>query len=196
MAEWADGPCERAGSPCPHLWLVTTGAERVERLTTDPDYYDAKVAGWWVWGICQWIGSGWCHAAFAVDDQDAGSAGRGVHRQLPPGRRGDGRPPPTPHLGNAGHGRPPPTPHLGNAGGASTANAPPGERGMGVHRQRPTWGTRGWAMTCRAILSPTCARFQDKLRYAARLLWRLDAGVRSIAHREERANRCHPRPAV
>lgn len=26
----------------------------------DPEKYDAKLAGWWVWGISQWIGSGWC----------------------------------------------------------------------------------------------------------------------------------------
>jgi DNA adenine methylase len=31
-----------------------------EKLIADPDYYDAKVAGWWVWGICSWIGNGWC----------------------------------------------------------------------------------------------------------------------------------------
>ena len=30
------------------------------KLMGDPDYYDAKIAGWWLWGICQWIGSGWC----------------------------------------------------------------------------------------------------------------------------------------
>lgn len=32
----------------------------VEELMTDPEAYDAKLAGWWVWGISQWIGSGWC----------------------------------------------------------------------------------------------------------------------------------------
>ncbi|NJN53277.1 MAG: DNA adenine methylase [Anaerolineae bacterium] len=31
-----------------------------ERLMTDPHYYDAKVAGWWVWGLSAWIGGGWC----------------------------------------------------------------------------------------------------------------------------------------
>ena len=35
-------------------------AEFRERMMTDPDFYDAKRAGWWLWGICQWIGSGWC----------------------------------------------------------------------------------------------------------------------------------------
>lgn len=33
--------------------------ELAARLEGDPDYYDAELAGWWVWGICLWIGAGW-----------------------------------------------------------------------------------------------------------------------------------------
>ncbi len=36
------------------------GADFLERMKSDPEYYDAKRAGWWVWGQCLWIGSGWC----------------------------------------------------------------------------------------------------------------------------------------
>jgi hypothetical protein len=42
-----------------HRWLVAE-VEFRERMRRDPEYFDAKIAGWWVWGICQWIGSGWC----------------------------------------------------------------------------------------------------------------------------------------
>ncbi|MBP8055107.1 MAG: hypothetical protein KA314_04665 [Chloroflexi bacterium] len=31
-----------------------------ERVMSDPFYYDAQVGGWWIWGQCVWIGSGWC----------------------------------------------------------------------------------------------------------------------------------------
>lgn len=31
-----------------------------ERMMTDPDYYDPKIAGRWIYGKCVWIGSGWC----------------------------------------------------------------------------------------------------------------------------------------
>ena len=31
-----------------------------EKFTADPEYFDAKIAGWWVWGMCLWIGGGWC----------------------------------------------------------------------------------------------------------------------------------------
>lgn len=60
VAYWADWPVNEADLHARHSWLVNTAAERVERLKSDPDYYDAKIAGWWVWGLCQWIGSGWC----------------------------------------------------------------------------------------------------------------------------------------
>ncbi len=66
------------------------------RLEGDADYFDAKVAGWWVWGLCCWIGSGFCSGQGpwqTVDGQlvHLGDAGQGVNRQLV-------------HLGDAGRG--------------------------------------------------------------------------------------------
>ena len=45
-----------------HKWLVLSGAaaEFRAKMRSDPDYFDARVAGWWCWGLCCWIGSGWC----------------------------------------------------------------------------------------------------------------------------------------
>jgi D12 class N6 adenine-specific DNA methyltransferase len=60
VARWADWPVNEADLHARHRWLVESARERVERVKTDPDYFDAKVAGWWVWGQCLWIGSGWC----------------------------------------------------------------------------------------------------------------------------------------
>lgn len=60
VAHFADWPVNEADLHARHRWLVETGAARVEKLKTDPDFYDPKVAGWWVWGQCLWIGSGWC----------------------------------------------------------------------------------------------------------------------------------------
>lgn len=56
VAHYADWPVNEADLHARHRWLVKTGKERVERLRTDPDYFDAQVAGWWVWGQCLWIG--------------------------------------------------------------------------------------------------------------------------------------------
>jgi DNA adenine methylase len=106
IAEHCDWPVNEADLHARHLWLVTTGKERVERLRTDPDYFDAKVAGWWCWGVCQWIGSGWCSgkSSWGGDFADGrlaherlphlGSDGRGVHR---PSQQ-------LPHLGSDGMG--------------------------------------------------------------------------------------------
>lgn len=95
VEHWCSWPVNEADLHARHLWLIGRGEFR-ERTLADPDYYDAKIAGWWVWGLCSWIGSGWC---------DLGDAGMGVHR---PSRR-------LPHLGNA-MGVHRKLPHLGDAG--------------------------------------------------------------------------------
>lgn len=90
VAQWADWPVNEADLHARHLWLVQRGAALVESLIADPDSYDAKIAGWWLWGICQWIGSGWCAGAADASGERGGDGdgGRGVHRKLP--HLGDG----------------------------------------------------------------------------------------------------------
>ncbi len=105
VAAHADNPVNEADQHARHLWLVNN-REFQERMKTDPLYYDSMVAGWWVWGQCIWIGSGWCQNAYTSNwDQlpHLGDAGTGVHRKLP-------------HLGDAGKGVNRQLPHLGDAG--------------------------------------------------------------------------------
>jgi DNA adenine methylase len=59
VADAADWPVNEADQHARHLWLVSQEEFR-ENMKTDPEFYDAKIAGWWVWGQCIWIGSGWC----------------------------------------------------------------------------------------------------------------------------------------
>lgn len=94
VAHHADWPVNECDLHARHLWLVNEGRQHVERLKEDADYFDAKIAGWWVWGCCQWIGSGWCEHPEWQQLPHLGSAGMGVHR--PSQKR--------PHLGNAGMG--------------------------------------------------------------------------------------------
>lgn len=89
VATWADWPVNEADLLARHRWLLAQADFR-DRMRTDPDYYDAKVAGWWVWGLCSWIGSGWCRNE-ATQLPHLGDAGRGINRKLP-------------HLGDAGQG--------------------------------------------------------------------------------------------
>jgi site-specific DNA-adenine methylase len=113
-AKWADYPVSEIDTHSRGDALFY-GADRpvfIERLRGDPDFFDAKRAGWWVWFVCSWIGD--------LPDPRKGpavGAGRphlgretGVARQLP-------------HLGDAGVGVNRQLPHLGGTGA-----------GMGVNR--------------------------------------------------------------
>ena len=60
VAEWADYPVSHIDLGARHGWLMAQ-RDRIGAEMQDPDWPgDAKVAGWWLWGQCCWIGSGWC----------------------------------------------------------------------------------------------------------------------------------------
>lgn len=81
VARWADGPVNEADLHARHRWLVARRAELLEALEADPDFHDVKIAGWWVWGVSCWIGSGWCSTP--EPSRKRPSQGRGVHRTKP-----------------------------------------------------------------------------------------------------------------
>lgn len=60
VAEWADYPVSHIDLGARHRWLM----DQRERLGTELQEHDwpgdAHVAGYWLWGQCCWIGSGWC----------------------------------------------------------------------------------------------------------------------------------------
>ena len=125
VAAWADWPVSELDLHARHRWLVEQGLPAVEGLRADPDAYDAKVAGWWVWGISAWIGSGWCQQPDWKARPDLNEGDQGVHTTLPEKRGSCGRggrgihnnlPEKLPHVGNAGRGLHRKLPHLGDAG--------------------------------------------------------------------------------
>jgi hypothetical protein len=71
VAEHADWPVNEADLYARHRWLVLSDEARtiLGKVRADPEFYDPKVAGWWCWGACCWIGSGWCHEVDRVDDK-------------------------------------------------------------------------------------------------------------------------------
>lgn len=122
VAQWANWPVSEADLHARHVWLIAQCNFR-ERMLTEPDYYDAKIAGWWAWGLSAWLGSGWCDTAVAPSRKipAVSDNGKGVHsdamhpvRQLPHmSTSGQGVHSPSrqlPFVGNAGRGvcRPPP----------------------------------------------------------------------------------------
>jgi hypothetical protein len=64
VASFADWPVNEADLHARHKWLVLSpeAAEFRAKMRSDPDHFDAKIAGWWCWGLCCWIGGGWCTA--------------------------------------------------------------------------------------------------------------------------------------
>jgi len=108
VAHWADWPVNENDLHARHAWLLGRRETLQARLEGDPAYYDAKVAGWWVWGMCAWIGSGWCsgNGPWHVVDGElrkTSTDGNGAWRQRP-------------HLGNAGQGINRQRPQLNNGG--------------------------------------------------------------------------------
>ena len=63
VAHHADWPVNECDLHARHLWLVGQRDSLTEKLMGDSTWFDAKAAGWWVWGACAWIGSGWCSGA-------------------------------------------------------------------------------------------------------------------------------------
>ncbi len=60
VAHHADWPVMEIDLHARHAYLVKRIPWLTERLMGDPSWCDPKLAGWWVWGICAWIGGGWC----------------------------------------------------------------------------------------------------------------------------------------
>jgi len=123
VAYWADWPVMEADLHARHLQLVAARDGLTAKLCAQPEYFDAELAGKWIYGASCWIGSGWCSGEgpwIAVDGklvkrEDTVTAG--VERKRP-------------HLMNEGKGVFAKVPHLGDGG-------------RGIHRQVPQMGDFG-----------------------------------------------------
>jgi site-specific DNA-adenine methylase len=143
VAYYADGPVNEADLHARHTWLVAQADFR-ERMKAEPEYFDAKIAGWWVWGQCLWIGTGWCDATNAEKIPNLTSGfgeGTGIHRKLPHlSTEGTGIHRKLPHLSTEGTGIHRKLPHLSTEGTGSTESdrlsrqiPHVGDNGTGIH---------------------------------------------------------------
>jgi hypothetical protein len=90
VCDAADHPVNEADLHARHYWLhQQTG--RIEQHKVDPDFFDARVAGYWAWGLSSWIGDNFCRPKPQASMPHLGDPGMGVNRQLP-------------HLSNPGKG--------------------------------------------------------------------------------------------
>ena len=94
VALWAGHPVSELDILARHKWLCAIQPDFIDRMRNEPEFYNSKVAGWWLYGICAWIGGGWCRERERGDKPQLphlGDAGMGINRKLP-------------HLGDAGRG--------------------------------------------------------------------------------------------
>jgi len=112
VAAESDYPVSHIDQGARHVWLMQQ-RDRLGADLQDPHWPgDAQVAGWWLWGQCSWIGSGWCEWDRQVPH--VSDAGRGVQAL--------GK---VPHVSDAGRGVQAlgKVPHAGNAGRGSLTSA-------------------------------------------------------------------------
>lgn len=89
VAEYANWPVNECDLHARHIWLVSRKEEIASRLMGDPEWYDVKAAGWWVWGMSLCIGAGWCEGNGPWTSVDGrfvkltGSRSHGVQRKRP-----------------------------------------------------------------------------------------------------------------
>lgn len=89
VAEYCDWPVTELDLIARNRWFIHQ-KDLYQKLKDNPEFYDCRAAGWWIWGKCAWIGSGWAE----IDSSQLphlGDAGQEINRKLP-------------HLGNAGRG--------------------------------------------------------------------------------------------
>lgn len=106
VAEAADWPVSECDLHARHYWLKGQRESITARLEGDPGCFDAKVAGWWVWATCLWIGGTlFGDGPWVAEDGELvrRSRSHGVERKRP-------------HLGDAGMGIHRKRPHLGDVG--------------------------------------------------------------------------------
>jgi len=116
VAEWADNPVNENDLHARHVWLLQQRDGLRPSLEGDPEWHDPKIAGWWVWGIACWIGSGFCsgRGPWWIDEHrqlvHLGNNGQGVNRKLV-------------HLGDNGQGVNRKLVHLGDNGRGEALSA-------------------------------------------------------------------------
>ena len=60
VAHYAFDPVSTVELKARHDWLIDQEPIVIGRMA-DPDWYDAKIAGWWLWGQQLFVGRHWCN---------------------------------------------------------------------------------------------------------------------------------------
>ena len=61
LAEAAAWPTSELDLIARHNHMVMRRKTIASELAADPEYFDLVLAAWWIWCICSWVGSSYCH---------------------------------------------------------------------------------------------------------------------------------------
>ena len=146
VAEAASNPVAEADLHARHVALIRWREEhQLEHLMGDPLFCDPLMGGWWLWGVCCWIGGEWCHGSngpWWPDDND----------RLTKWAKGD---PERPTLNDTGPGVSRKLPHLGDNGKGVNR---PQLRDPGVFRALPHLGNNGMGVNRPRLREPGVSR--------------------------------------
>ncbi len=81
VAKWADYPVSEIDLIARNNWFVEKRPSYREKML-DAEFHDPKAAGWWVWGLSQWIGGGYCDRKVNKKLPHLGG-GEGIHSRGP-----------------------------------------------------------------------------------------------------------------
>lgn len=80
VIKFADYPVSELDLHSRQKWLISkVNGEFIKNLEDDPDFFDAKVAGWWVWGMGASIGNNWLNVKGLKSMPLLSCAGCGIH---------------------------------------------------------------------------------------------------------------------
>jgi hypothetical protein len=80
VARYSDYPVSEVDLHARHRWLVSSEIDSFkEKMNNDPLYFDVKIAGWWIWGICASIPGNWLESKGLNAIPILSSAGSGIH---------------------------------------------------------------------------------------------------------------------
>lgn len=79
VAKYADYPVHETEIHARHSWLVSQATNKFHlKMNSDPDYFDAKIAGYWVYGMCGSVGNNWLNTKGLKALPLLSSAGGGI----------------------------------------------------------------------------------------------------------------------
>lgn len=80
VVKYADFPVHENDLHARHKWIIeNTTEDFIQKLQNDPDFFDPKMAGYWVWGMGASIGNNWLQPKGLNATPLLSSAGGGIH---------------------------------------------------------------------------------------------------------------------